>query len=207
MKSYRYSMWDGTQDISAVDADDLMDAMTDELTSHGDLNQALRNLMRRGMRGNMGSGFEGIRELIERLKQQSRERTERYNLASLVDELKKRLEDILQMERNALDPQGQSGQQGAEGQEGTPGTSGAPEDSGQQGIEFGKGKDSNQCVDAALSRLSGTLMSSVNARVFAGGCLTSATDSPDCPTPASFRGASRTSNRTTASSRRGMPSA
>ena len=28
MKSYRYSMWDGTQDISAVDADDLMDAMT-----------------------------------------------------------------------------------------------------------------------------------------------------------------------------------
>src|SRR3989442_12169489 len=132
MKSYRYSSWDGTQDISAVDADDLMDCMADELTSHGDLNQALRNLMRRGMRGNMGSGFEGIRELIERLKQQSRERTERYNLASLVDELKKRLEDILQMERNALDPQGQSGQQGAEGQEGTPGTSGAPEDSGQQ---------------------------------------------------------------------------
>ena len=75
MKSYRYSNWDGTQDIAAVDADDLMDAMADELTSHGDLNQALRNLMRRGMRGNMGSGFEGIRELIERLKQQSRERT------------------------------------------------------------------------------------------------------------------------------------
>ena len=102
MKSYRYSIWDGTQDISAVDADDLMDAMADELTSHGDLNQALRNLMRRGMQGTMGSGFEGLRDLIERLKQQSRERTERYNLASLVDELKKRLEDILQMERNAL---------------------------------------------------------------------------------------------------------
>ena len=60
MKSYRYSMWDGTQDISAVDADDLMDAMSDELTSHGDLNQALRNLMRRGMRGNMGSGLKGF---------------------------------------------------------------------------------------------------------------------------------------------------
>ena len=128
MKSYRYSMWDGTQDISAVDADDLMDAMADELTSHGDLNQALRNLMRRGMRGNMGSGFEGIRELIERLKQQSRERLERYNLASLVDELKKRLEDILQMERTALDPQRPPGEQGAAGQEGTPSTSGAPEE-------------------------------------------------------------------------------
>ena len=133
MKSYRYSMWDGTQDISAVDADDLMDAMADELTSHGDLNQALRNLMRRGMRGNMGSGFEGIRELIERLKQQSRERLERYNLASLVDELKKRLEDILQMERTALDPERPSGEQGAAGQEGTPSRSGAPEGGREQG--------------------------------------------------------------------------
>src|SRR5262249_58624127 len=112
MKSYRYSMWDGTQDLSAVDADDLMDAMADELMSHGDLNQALRNLMRRGMRGNMGSGFEGIRELLERLKQQSRERLERYNLASLIDELKQRLEEILQIERTALDPQHPADHQG-----------------------------------------------------------------------------------------------
>src|SRR5262249_41231286 len=118
MKSYRYSMWDGTQDLSAVDADDLMDAMADELMSHGDLNQALRNLMRRGMRGNMGSGFEGIRELLERLKQQSRERLERHNLASLIDELKQRVEEIMQMERAALDPQHPAVQQGPAGQEG-----------------------------------------------------------------------------------------
>jgi uncharacterized protein with von Willebrand factor type A (vWA) domain len=144
MKSYRYSMWDGTQDISAVDADDLMDAMADELTSHGDLNQALRNLMRRGMRGNMGSGFEGIRELIERLKQQSRERLERYNLASLVDELKKRLEEILQMERAALDPQRPSGEQDAAGQQGTPSTSGAPEGGREQGQHSAQGQQGQQ---------------------------------------------------------------
>src|SRR5438132_12817847 len=111
MKSYRYSGWDGTQDISAVDADDLMDAMADELTSHGDLNQALRNLMRRGMRGNMGSGVEGIRELLERLEQQSRERLERYNIASQIEELKQRLADILQMERAASDPHSAAGQE------------------------------------------------------------------------------------------------
>src|SRR5438445_12251088 len=127
MKSYRYSMWDGTQDLSAVDADDLMDAMADELMSHGDLNQALRNLMRRGMRGNMGSGFEGIRELLERLKQQSRERLERYNLASLVDEVKKRLEDILQMKLDGLGPQRREGEQGAPGQHDKRNTSGTAE--------------------------------------------------------------------------------
>ena len=111
MRRYRYSSWDGTQDPFAVDADDLMDAMGDDLASHGDLSQALRNLMRRGMQGQMGSGFEGLREMLERLKQQSRERLERYNLASMIDELKQRMDEILQMERSDLDGQAQPGQQ------------------------------------------------------------------------------------------------
>ena len=117
MRSYRYSRWDGTQESPPVDGEDLMDAMADELASHGDFRQALRNLMQRGMQGRMGSGFEGIREMIERLKQQSRERLERYNLASLVDELKERLDDIIQQEKDALNPppQGQPGDEGASG--------------------------------------------------------------------------------------------
>jgi len=124
MKSYLYSNWDGTQDTSPVDADDLMDAMADDLTSNGDLNQALRNLMRRGMRGNMGSGFEGLREMMERLKQQSRERLERYNLASLIDDLKKRLDDILQTEQDSLSGKRQPGQQGATDEPGEAGSQG-----------------------------------------------------------------------------------
>ena len=113
MRSYRYSRWDGTQESLPVDGEDLMDAMADDLASHGDFRQALRNLMQRGMQGRMGSGFEGIREMMERLKQQSRERLERYNLASLVDELKKRLDDIIEQEKDALNPS-QQGQQGDE---------------------------------------------------------------------------------------------
>ena len=105
MRSYRYSRWDGTQESLPVDGEDLMDEMAEELASHGDLRQALRNLMRRGMEGRMGSGFEGLREMIERLKEQSRERLERYNLASLVDELKERLDDIVKQEKDSLSPQ------------------------------------------------------------------------------------------------------
>jgi len=130
MRSYSYSGWDGTQDPFALDADDLMDAMGDELMSHGDLNQALRNLMRRGMQGQMGSGFEGIRQMLERLKQQSRERLERYNLASMIDELKKRLEEIVQQERGALGQQSTSGQQNDTS--GTPATADAGETPGSQ---------------------------------------------------------------------------
>jgi uncharacterized protein with von Willebrand factor type A (vWA) domain len=137
MRSYRYSQWDGTQDPFAVDADDLMDAMSDELMSHGNLNQALRNLMRRGMQGRMGSDFEGLRQMLERLREQSRERLERYNLASLIDELKKRLEELVQMERTSLDPQSRQGQQGPEGAQGTPATAGSDTPDGAQDAPAG----------------------------------------------------------------------
>ncbi len=154
MKSYRYSHWDGTQDVSAVDADDLMEAMSDDLMSHGDLGQALRNLMRRGMQGNIGSGFEGIRELMERLKQQSRERLERYNLASLIDELKKRLEDILQQEREALQPQQGAGQEGApESSSGDQAQGEAPE--GPQGQLPQSGQEQGARGAAGSQRVSG----------------------------------------------------
>ena len=146
MRSYRYSRWDGSQDPFAIDADDLMDAMGDELMSHGDLNQALRNLMRRGMQGQMGSGFEGIREMLERLKQQSRERLERYNLASMIDELKKRLAEIVQKERSAL------GQPSAPGQQqeasGTPSTADAGETGAPQPAAAGRQGRQEQRGDA-----------------------------------------------------------
>ena len=148
MRSYRYSRWDGTQESLPVDGEDLMEAMADDLASHGDLRQALRNLMQRGMQGRMGSGFEGIREMIERLKQQSRERLERYNLASLVDELKERLDNIIQQEKEALSPPQQQGQQGDEAATGSQ-ASGEPADgAAQQGAQGGSPEASGQSGQA-----------------------------------------------------------
>jgi hypothetical protein len=44
-----------------------------------------------------------------------------------------------------------------------------------EGVEFGKGKTAAQCIDAAVARLgSGAMMSGVSARIFVGGCLTTA---------------------------------
>ena len=138
MRSYRYSRWDGTQESLPVDGEDMMEAMADDLASHGDLRQALRNLMQRGMQGRMGSGFEGIREMMERLKQQSRERLERYNLASLVDELKERLDDIIRQEKEALSPPPQQGQQDEEAATGSQASDGESADrAAQQGAQQG----------------------------------------------------------------------
>ena len=148
MRSYRYSRWDGTQESLPLDGEELMEAMAEDLASHGDLRQALRNLMQRGMQGRMGSGFEGIREMIERLKQQSRERLERYNLASLVDELKERLDDIIQQEKEALNPSPQQDQQGDEAADG-PQASGDPTDgTDQQGAPGASPEGSGQSGQA-----------------------------------------------------------
>jgi uncharacterized protein with von Willebrand factor type A (vWA) domain len=153
MRRYRYSSWDGTQDPFAVDADDLMDAMADELASHGDINQALRNLMRRGMQGRMGNGFEGLRDMIERLKQQNRERLERYNLASMIDELKQRLEEILQMERAALEGQNQPDQGETKGSQGEPTTAQPGASSDAPGEASGsQGQDGRQSIDGQQGR-------------------------------------------------------
>ena len=133
MRSYRYSRWDGTQESPPVDGEDLMDAMADDLASHGDFRQALRNLMRRGMDGRMGSGFEGIREMVERLRQQSRERLERYNLASLVDELKKRLDEIVEQEKSALNPKPAQGAGEGRGRRRARGSAGFPCRGGEPG--------------------------------------------------------------------------
>ena len=47
---FTYSRWDGTQRGFEVDADSLLDEMTDELLYHGDVNSALRKMMQDGLR-------------------------------------------------------------------------------------------------------------------------------------------------------------
>ena len=47
-KAARYAKWDGTQTIPALDADEILEAMADDVMSEGDLSEALRRLMERG---------------------------------------------------------------------------------------------------------------------------------------------------------------
>ena len=46
MVSYRYTVWDGSQDLD-IDADDILDAISEDLLERGDTRQALRRLMQR----------------------------------------------------------------------------------------------------------------------------------------------------------------
>ena len=102
-RSYRYSQWDGTQQIFDVDAGDLMDQLSDELLKQGDVMQALRELFRKGMQNREGMQLTGLRDLMERLKNQRRQQLEQHNMDSVVGDLKERLEQILRTEREGID--------------------------------------------------------------------------------------------------------
>jgi len=78
--SYRYSRWDGTQQLPPFDADDVLDAIGDDLLAEGDLRRALQRLMQRGMRGTRGGDIPGLRRILERLQERRKDELDRSNL-------------------------------------------------------------------------------------------------------------------------------
>jgi len=124
---YRYSEWDGTQEIPSLDPDDILNALTDDLMNFGDLEHAMRNLLQRGMRNPMGGRMQGLRDLLQQLRQQRRQTLDRFNLSSAFEDIQKRLEEILGKERGTLD------QRLSEALGGQQPSDGAPPDEGQPG--------------------------------------------------------------------------
>jgi len=90
---YGYSRWDGTQRIEGLDADDILDALSDEYIEDGNLSQALRRLMPAGIRSDDGKGTMGLRGLMSRMRTQRIQQLNRSNLASgLLHQLREKLE-------------------------------------------------------------------------------------------------------------------
>ena len=103
MPTYRYSRWDGTQQLFGLDDGDVMDTLSDDILAHGDIRRALRSLFQRGITDEQGQRIEGLRDLLERLRGQRQQQLERYNLDSIMEDLKERLQDIVDTERGGID--------------------------------------------------------------------------------------------------------
>lgn len=134
MTIFRYSEWDGSQEIPPLDPDQVLESLTDDLMNFGDLQHALRNLLQRGMRNPMGQRLQGLRDLLQQLRQQRRQMLDRYNLSSVFDDIKNRLNEIVQMERETIDRrlqealQRERGQQPGDPQAGSPRQEGGQDD-------------------------------------------------------------------------------
>ena len=101
-RTFRYSQWDGSQRIFDLDADELMDRLSEEILKQGDVMRALREMLRRGLQTRDGQQMPGLRDLMEQLKNQRRQQLQQYNMDSVVDDLKERLEDIIRTEREGI---------------------------------------------------------------------------------------------------------
>jgi uncharacterized protein with von Willebrand factor type A (vWA) domain len=98
----RYSRWDGTQKVGDLDADGLLDAMSEELMADGDLPSALRRLFQRGLQGPQGR-LPSLRDLMERVRQRRQRELDRYDLGSALDDIKQKLEAIRKTEREGIE--------------------------------------------------------------------------------------------------------
>ena len=99
---FRYSGWDGSQAID-IEADDVLRAIADDLMTYGDFRWAVRNLMSRGMSAPDGSRMQGLRDLMKQLRDRKRERLERFDLGSVMQDIEEKLEEILEMEQSTID--------------------------------------------------------------------------------------------------------
>ena len=98
-RDIRYSRWDGTQRLDALEAEELLSAMSDELLSGGDLEDALARLSRWGIPGRM----DGMKDLLERLRTAKARRAQRHDLSTAFDQLKQKLEEVKRLEREGLE--------------------------------------------------------------------------------------------------------
>jgi uncharacterized protein with von Willebrand factor type A (vWA) domain len=102
-RRFRYSRWDGTQTGFELDAENVLGEIADDLLYHGDINAALRRALQSGMRAPDGRQLEGLRQLLERIARRRREELERHELSGLGEDIARRLDEVVDLERQGLD--------------------------------------------------------------------------------------------------------
>ncbi|MDQ3938303.1 MAG: hypothetical protein M3253_06435, partial [Chloroflexota bacterium] len=105
---YRFARWDGSQRLGEPTADDVLDALADDLLADGDLRSALARLLARGMHaadepGPRESELTGLRQLRQRLAEARKALLERYRLGDVLSDVRQDVEEIVALERRGLE--------------------------------------------------------------------------------------------------------
>ena len=103
MVTFHYGRWDNSQDPFPATTEDLMEAISDDLMNSGDLQRALRRLATRGLETLEGRNIEGLRQMMERLRRQRQDHMDRYNLNSVMEGIKEKLDEIRDLEIGTLE--------------------------------------------------------------------------------------------------------
>jgi uncharacterized protein with von Willebrand factor type A (vWA) domain len=101
----RYSRWDGSQAVPDLTADEIVDALADDLVEEGDVAEALRRLMERGWRSGDPSrnDLPGLQDLLDRLRRRRDELLEQHKLGDPLADVRAELESIVAEERAGVE--------------------------------------------------------------------------------------------------------
>src|SRR5215475_13802747 len=97
----RYTAWDGTQQVRLT-AEQAFDKLSELLSYTDDVQQALDWLLHQGLEVE-GIRVLGLDDLLEQLREAMRARYHDVNLRPALAEMREKLEDLLDLEREALD--------------------------------------------------------------------------------------------------------
>jgi uncharacterized protein with von Willebrand factor type A (vWA) domain len=101
MRTYRYFEW-ATAPANHPSGDQLLEALADSLTEDGDISRAIQMLMQRGMSA-ADNKMQGLRDMLEQLRKRKQQQLDKYDLNSLLNDIRKQLDRILQQERQAVE--------------------------------------------------------------------------------------------------------
>ncbi len=102
MLRVRYTAWDGTQEIR-LEADRVFEKLSEYLSFTDDVQQALDWLLHQGLEWEEGVRVMGLDDFLEQLREAMRSRYREVNLRDAFRELREKLEELLDLEREALD--------------------------------------------------------------------------------------------------------
>ena len=100
MITTRYTQWDGTQRVR-LNADQVFEKLAEYLSYTDDVQQALDWLMRQGADWD-GMRVMGLDDFLEQVREQLRQRYRDFNLNNSLDEMRQRLDELLDLERDTL---------------------------------------------------------------------------------------------------------
>ena len=107
MVHIRYSRWDGRKRDS-LDADSVFDQLNDYMNDTGDLQQAMRRLMQKGIKEGEKQ-TKGLEDLLSQVAREMRKLYDEYRLQSAMDEVQEQLDSVVDQERQTLEEMDQAG--------------------------------------------------------------------------------------------------
>ena len=108
MVHIRYSRWDRSA-RDALDSDTVFDQLNEYMNDSGDLQQAMRRLMQKGIKRGENQ-TKGIDDLLSQVAREMRKLYDEYRLQSAMDEVQEQLESIVDQEQHTLKELDQAGQ-------------------------------------------------------------------------------------------------